>query len=94
MRYFKFTCENGYCGCDEEFYREFEDGVTENEIYAEGDDILVNEYTGFYDWSQCILENVEDYDSEEEYEEAIEEYQAECTYWFEEISEEEYKEHN
>lgn len=84
MKYYKFTCSNGYCGCDEEFYEEVEDN-TNLDILAEG--ILFNEY-GFAEPDDRFL----DYNTDEEYEMAEEEYKDNLDVWYEEITKEEYEE--
>lgn len=45
MKYIKFTCSNGYCGCDEDFYEMIED---DTDIYLLAQEILENEYS-FYE---------------------------------------------
>lgn len=87
MKFFRVTYGNGYCGCDDDIYIAAET-LAEAEDYAIEN--MVEGYIFYEDWSQC-LDEPEDYESEEEYLEAIEEYQAEC--YVEkvvEISEEEY----
>lgn len=46
----------------------------------------------FYEPDSSFIGDEEDYDSEEEYWEAVEEYQKNCGYFIEEISKEEYEE--
>jgi hypothetical protein len=87
MKYFRATYGNGYCGCDDDIYITAET-LAEAEAYA--DENIAEEYIFYDDWSQCLYEP-EDYDSEEEYWEAVDEYQAECCVKeVVEISEEEY----
>ena len=45
MKYFKITCSNGYCGCDEEWYEVADDSATESDF--ECDDYLQS--YGFYE---------------------------------------------
>lgn len=87
MKFFRATYENGYCGCDDDIYIAAET-LAEAEDYA--NENMAEAYDSYWDWSQCIDEP-EDYESEEEYWEAVEEYQAECCVReVVEISEEEY----
>ena len=80
MRYFKFTADTCYCGTQNEYYEEFEDDITEE---------ILNEYA-----SEFAYENSEsfgymnDFDDEED----REAYYEEATCFYEEITEEEYRE--
>jgi len=86
MKYFKITCSNGYCGCDEEWYEVAEDTAT-------AEDYDLEDYLQGY----CFLEpdkrfvDPDDYETEEEYEEAYEEYQEYISVDIEEITREEYE---
>lgn len=86
--YYKMTFSNGYCGCEEEVYEEF-NTKEEAEEYAE--EYLTGWYC-FYEPDARFIGNVEDYESEEEYWEAYDEYQADCGYYIKEITKEEYEE--
>lgn len=87
MKYFKITCSNGYCGCDEEWYTYAEDTAT---IYDfECEDYLQN--YAFYDPDARFIDP-DDYETEEEYEEAYADYQANISIDVEEITREEYEE--
>jgi hypothetical protein len=87
MKYFRATYVNGYCGCDDYIYIAAET-LADAEDYASEN--IAEEYVFYDDWSQC-LDEPEDYESEDEYLEAVEEYQAECCVReVVEISEEEY----
>ena len=87
MKFFRVTYGNGYCGCDDDIYIAAET-LAEAEDYASEN--IAEAYIFYDDWSQCIDEP-EDYESEDEYWEAVEEYQAECCVReIIEISEEEY----
>ena len=90
MEYFKITCSNGYCGCDEDFYIEAEsEGLAENI----GNEIMWNEYSFIYPDERYIGYR-DDYETNEDYENAIEEYQEEyCNFWITEITKEEYEEY-
>lgn len=87
MKFFRATYVNGYCGCDDDIYIAAET-LAEAEDYA--NENMAEGYIFYEDWSQC-LDEPEDYESEDEYWEAVEEYQAECCVReVVEISEEEY----
>ena len=87
MAYFKVTYSNGYCGCDETHYIE-----AENE--SEAIDLAYDEIElyGFYDPDSRFISR-DDYESDEEYYEAIEDYQADIEVIVNEISKEEYDNH-
>jgi hypothetical protein len=88
MRYFKVTYNNGYCGCEEEYYIEAE--TEEKAIEIANDDI---ETYGFYDPdSRFVDEN--DYDNEDDYYQAIEDYQNDIYCDVEEITKEEFEEND
>lgn len=80
MKYWKVTCSNNYCGCDEEFYFKAEN---ENEADCIGSDFLEDDYS-FYDPDERFV----DLENEEE----VEDYYAGLGYWVDEISKEEYDE--
>ena len=78
-KYFKITCSNNYCGCDEEFYVK----ENENEIDDIADEILTNYYS-FFEPDDRFIDTDDD--------EAYEDYQENCCVDYEEITEEEYLE--
>lgn len=78
MRYWKVTCSNGFCGCDEKFYFEEEN---EDKANLMGQYFLEDDY-GFYDPDERFV-NLED-------EEEVEDYYDSLEYWVDEISKEEY----
>ncbi len=80
MKYWKVTCSNGFCGCDEEFYFE---AKNEDEADLIGHDFLENDYS-FYDPDERSV----DLEDEEE----VADYYDNLEYWVEEISKEEYEE--
>lgn len=87
MKYYRFSCSNGWCGCDEDFYEAVEDDADLDEI---GEEILFNLYSfaepdGRFIGDKSFGDEITD----EEYEE----YQQDLCVDWEEISEEEYKEH-
>lgn len=96
MRYIKFYGATPFCGTDFEDYEEFEDDTTDEYLNEEAASRAYDN-GGMYenietDYSICR----EDYDSEEEYESAFsdasDEYYAECTGDWEEVSYEEFLE--
>lgn len=80
MKYWKVTCSNGFCGCDEVFYFEEEN---EDKANLMGQYFLEDDY-GFYDPDERFV-NLED-------EEEVEDYYNSLEYWVDEISKEEYDE--
>ena len=96
MRYIKFYGGTPFCGTDYEEYEAYEDDTTD-EVLDEEAASKAYDNGGMYedienDYSICR----EDYDSEEEYEsalsEASDEYYAECSGDWEEVSYEEFLE--
>ncbi len=86
--YFRIIFLNGYCGCDEKIYIETETLQAADE-YAQ--DYLVNGYI-WYDNPPCnCFDDIEDYESEDDYWADFEDYQANCTYDIKEITKEEYE---
>lgn len=80
MKYYKITCMNGYCGGDEDYYIEAEsEGIAEDI----GNDIFWNEYS-FIEPDERFIDTDD--------EEAIEEYQENCCFWIDEVTEKEYLE--
>lgn len=85
MRYVKIVMSNGYCGCDEEEYVEFSENTSDTEIDDYAKDSFLN--YGFYEPDSRFV----DFD-DENWEEAVEEYQDGCSFSWEEITKEEYME--
>ena len=83
--YFKITYQNGYCGCDEDYCIKANSEKEAEEYAAEA---MPDLYCFFEDASQC-LNDMEAYDSEEEYWEEFDYYQENCTFAIRELSEEE-----
>lgn len=81
MKYYKITCTNGYCGCDENFYIQAE---SDSEAWAEANEICSNEYSFAYP-DERFVEDMDNWDEIEMYEMNVETY-------VEEISKEEYLE--
>lgn len=89
IMYFKITFGNGYYGCDETIYEEFD---SEEEAIEYGEDYLYNCY-GFYEPDSMFIGDKDCYASEEEYLEAYDNYQAECGFSVTDITKEEYEEY-
>lgn len=85
-KYYIFHCSNGFCGCDEDFYKEVNEEENLDEL---AEDILFNEY-GFAEPDGRFIDgkSFEDEITEEE----EEEYQSNLEVYYEEISKEEYEE--
>ena len=92
MRYFKFTLDTPYCGTQAVEYNEFTDDVTEKELEQYGEDAK-NEHASGYEY---LLTGWDDdyFDTEEERDEALENYYADCSYSYKEVSKEEYEENS
>ena len=79
--YYKITCTNGYCGCDENFYIEAEN---DSDAWDEANEILESNYSFIYP-DERFVEDMDNWDEIEIYEMNVEAY-------VEEISKEEYLE--
>lgn len=80
MRYIVGYCDCGYCGCREDFALAFNDNITDKQIKEEMDYIL-SDYT--YD-EESVIGSCDDFDSEEEWQEELENfYQSAEINWFE-----------
>ena len=79
--YYKVTCTNGYCGCDEDFYIEAENN---SDAWDEANEILESNYSFIYPDERFVY----DMDDEEE----LENYAEGVDVFVEEISEKEYLE--
>ena len=77
--YYKVTCTNGYCGCDEDFYIEAENN---SDAWDEANEILESNYSFMYP-DERFVEDMDNWDEIEIYEMNVEAY-------VEEISKEEY----
>lgn len=80
MKYYKITCTNGYCGCDEDYYIEAENN---SDAWDEAYEILENEYS-FIEPDERMI----DINDEEE----LEYYAENIEVFVREISKEEYLE--
>lgn len=85
MRYVRVVFENGYAGCDEEFYMAVLDDVTDKNI----EDSIQEE---FYDYCDRYCHIAAGYDMDEGWEDpaAEESYYEGCSYSIEEATVEEY----
>lgn len=82
--YYKITFSNGYCGCDENVYVKTSEAEDALESWAE--DYLVNMYCPSYEY----LIDPADYDTTDEYYDALDDYEANCYVSIVECTEEEY----
>lgn len=87
MKYFKATYSNGYCGCDESIYIKAETEIEAIEVTEED----IENYS-FYEPDSRFVNEPEDYDDEDEYWEAVEEYHDNVSIAVNEITREEYEE--
>jgi hypothetical protein len=96
MKYYKFMAETPYAGTDNEFYMSFED----NEVTEEHLDVIAAEYGNsnaetfeylIFGWDNDPVGEGDM--TEEEYDEEVQNYYADCFCTYEEISEEEYLEY-
>ena len=67
MKYFKITCTNGYCGCNEDFYIT---AKNESDVWDEAEEILTNVYS-FWDPDSRFVDEI----TKEEYEEYTRDYE-------------------
>ena len=90
MFYFRFTADTPYCGTELIDYQKFEERPTDAELDEMAEDLSRNNAESFeYLVTGWDGDNFEDSVEEAE---AIENYYADCTGTWEEISEEEYNE--
>lgn len=90
MKYIKFICSNGFCGCDENIYEAVEDDIDIDELAIE---ILENDYS-FAEPDGRFLTHSSGFGDEDypEYDEDYDEYIENLTVDWEEITKEEYEE--
>lgn len=86
MKYFKITCSNGYCDCEEEWYEVAGDTATKNDFNYK--DYLLD--YSFYDPDKSMIDP-DDFETEEEYDDACAAYQEEINIDIKEITREEYE---
>lgn len=85
MHYYRFHCSNGYCSCDEDYYKRSEKKLTEDELWAGLADYL--SMYSFIEPDERFVDNLNDEEEIEAYNEMVDG----CSFQ-EEISEEEYLE--
>lgn len=92
MHYYKFTSETPYVGTEQENYYSTPTPLTKDEIEEMCEEFAYDAYENFQylhtGWNNENLEGM----SEEEIDEMLENFRADCTCVCEEISEEEYSE--
>ena len=92
MFYYKFTSGTSYCGIKSEYYHQFEEQPSAVELEELSDEYAQQAYDDYsYLHSGWDGENPEGM-TEEEAEEYMDDFRAECYCEYEEISEEEYDE--
>ena len=94
MRYFKFSAATPYCGTEEERYLAFPDNVTEEELEEYADDLARENGEGFeymvFGWDADPVDDGEM--TQEEYDEQIDNFYADCHCEYVEVSKEEFEE--
>ena len=89
MFYFKFTADTPYCGTEDTDYRKFEERPTDADL-----DEIAEEFShGNAESYEYLVTgwNNEYFEDEDEEAEAVENYYADCTGTWEEITEEEFE---
>ena len=88
MRYFRFVVDTDIVGTKDEIYEEFEDDVSEEELENRGQELATENAESYeylvFGWG-VEPETVEE-------QEEIDDFYAEATYEYEEVSREEYEE--
>ena len=90
MFYFRFTADTPYCGTELVNYQKFEERPTDAELDEMAEDIARSNAESF----EYLITGWDDdsFEDEDEEAEALENYYADCTGTWEEITEEEYNE--
>lgn len=92
MVYYKFLATTPYCGTDYEEYFAYEEQPTEQELTETANEICLQNAESYeYLVTGWNGENIEDM-SEDETEELLDNYYADCSCSYEKITEEEYNE--
>ena len=90
MFYFRFTANTPYSGTENSYCQAFENRPTERDLEAWANEFCTSNAEGFEylvtGWGDDVFED------EDERQEAIDNYYADCDCYFEEITEEEYLE--
>ena len=95
MRYFKFTADTPYCGTENEYFYKIEDeNATPADLDEMAEELARDNAESFeyliHGWDYNPVEEGEM--TEEEYEQSLEDYYADYSCKYEEISAEEYEE--
>lgn len=92
MFYYKFTSGTPYCGTENEYYHKFEEQPSDDELEEMSDEYAQQAYDDYSylhsGWSEENLEGM----TEEEAEEYMNNFRADCYCEYVEISEDEYNE--
>ena len=90
MFYVKFTASTPYCGTENSYCQAFENRPTNRKLEDYANEFCTSNAEGF----EYLITGLDydNYETEEEMEEALNNYYADCDCYFEEISEEEYLE--
>lgn len=90
MFYFRFTADTPYCGTELIDYQKFEERPTDAELDEIAEDMAQSNAESF----EYLVTgwNDDNFDDKDEEEEALEDYYADCTGTWAEITEEEYTE--
>lgn len=92
MKYYKFTSSTPYCRTENDYYHKFETPPKPDELEEIAGEYAEQAYQDYsYLHSGWNDENLEDM-SEDEAEEYMDNFRADCSCSYEEISEKEYKE--
>lgn len=95
MYYYRFTATTPYCGTDNEYYYEFAEPLSDSEKETICEELMQENASGFeylvHGW--CSTPEDEGI-TEEEWQEDIDNYYADCYCSCEEITEEEYMENH
>lgn len=90
MRYFEFIAETPYLGTKSTDYYAFEDNITIEELEQLAEELKVQNAESFE--YMVTGWNDDEYEDEDERQEALDEYYADCCCTYEEITKEEYEE--
>ena len=94
--YYRFIATTPCCGTDSETYKAFDYEPTEEELNEFADECCADNAASYeylvYGWDEDLVESGEM--TQEEFDETMENYYADCQCTWEEISEEEYNENN
>ena len=90
MRYFEFIAETPYLGAKTTDYYAFEDNITTEELEQIAEELKVQNAES-YEYMVTGWDD-DEYEDEDERQEALDEYYADCCCTYEEITKEEYEE--